>query len=72
MRNLAMEGLYKLLMACRITSSALLSRLILMWYSPVTGKYALFVSVVFFPDCNVMHNISMIFLQRVMRHSVNL
>ncbi|XP_034233209.1 condensin complex subunit 3 [Thrips palmi] len=36
MRNLAMEGLYKLLMACRITSSALLTRLILMWYSPVT------------------------------------
>lgn len=36
MRNLAMVGLYKLLMACRITSSALLSRLILMWYSPVT------------------------------------
>ncbi|KAJ1523750.1 hypothetical protein ONE63_001583 [Megalurothrips usitatus] len=36
MRNLAMEGLYKLLMACRISSSALLSRLILMWYSPVS------------------------------------
>lgn len=36
MRNVAMEGLYKLLMACRITSSVLLSRLILMWYSPVT------------------------------------
>ncbi|KAK3911621.1 Condensin complex subunit 3 [Frankliniella fusca] len=36
MRNVAIEGLYKLLMACRITSSALLSRLILLWYSPVT------------------------------------
>lgn len=37
-RTLVAEGLCKLLLARRITSSKLMSRLILMWYNPVTGK----------------------------------
>ncbi|XP_045585282.2 condensin complex subunit 3 isoform X1 [Procambarus clarkii] len=35
-RTLAAEGVCKLLLSCRITSSKLLSHLILMWYNPAT------------------------------------
>ena len=37
-RMTAVEGLCKLLLACRITSSKLLSALVLLWYNPVTGE----------------------------------
>ncbi|XP_071521422.1 condensin complex subunit 3 [Panulirus ornatus] len=50
-RTLAAEGLCKLLLACRITSSKLLSHLIIMWYNPITEDDSLLRHMlgVFFP-----------------------
>lgn len=50
-RTTAAEGLCKLLLACRITSSKLLSHLVLMWYNPITEDDSLLRHMlgVFFP-----------------------
>jgi hypothetical protein len=44
MRTVAAEGLCKLLLNDRIKSSNLVSRLLIMWYNPVTGIVLLNVS----------------------------
>lgn len=51
MRTLAAEGLCKLLLASRISSAKLLSKLVLMWYNPATGDDSLLRHMlgVFFP-----------------------
>jgi hypothetical protein len=43
MRTVAAEGLCKLLLNDRIKSPNLVSRLLIMWYNPVTGIVVLFV-----------------------------